>query len=43
MGPLHLPKKATYNIDWALPKKAAYIWMGPPWLLITWGGLTTAV
>ena len=40
MGPLHLPKKATsninwalpikaaYNIEWALPKKAANIWDG---------------
>ena len=32
MGPLHLPKKAAYNIAWALLKKLHIYGMGPLWL-----------
>ena len=32
MGPLHLPKKAAYNIEWALLRKLHIYGMGPLWL-----------
>ena len=31
-GPLHLPKKAAHNIEWALLKKLQIYGMGPVWL-----------
>ena len=32
MGPPHLPKKAAYDIEWALVKKLHIYGMGPLWL-----------
>jgi hypothetical protein len=32
MGPLHLTKKAAYNIEWALLRKLQIYGMGPLWL-----------